>query len=236
MTPRRARRSSASIGCLGCHVLDEKDRSAAGPHRTFGQPLQNIGNKTTYEWIFDWVRDPKHYNPATFMPNLRLTDAQVGDVATFLTGLKQAGGDQAKASPDQAAVDAVLLDYYKAVLPFEEAKAAVAKLDPQAKQQQLGQRVINRYGCYSCHEIKGFETTQPIGTELSEEGSKLVSRLDFAFVEGSAALVQDSPGSGPSCTTRASSTRAGSCSRSTSCACPTSTSATKRSSACSPRS
>ncbi len=55
-------------------------------------------------------------------------------------------------------------------MPFEEAKAAVAKLDPQAKQQQLGQRVINRYGCYSCHEIKGFETTQPIGTELSEEG------------------------------------------------------------------
>src|SRR5205085_3842919 len=38
------------------------------------------------------------------------------------------------------------------------------------------------YGCFSCHEIKGFEKTQPIGTELSEEGSKLVSRLDFAFV------------------------------------------------------
>ena len=173
-----------SIGCLGCHVLDEKDRAAAGPHRTFGQPLQNIGNKTTYEWIFDWVRNPKHYNAETFMPDLRLTDAQVADVATYLTGLKQAGGDQAKASPDQAAVDGVLLDYYKAVMPFEEATAAVAKLDPQAKQQALGQRVINRYGCYSCHLIKGFETTQPIGTELSEEGTKLVSRLDFAFVEG----------------------------------------------------
>ena len=37
---------------------------------------------------------------------------------------------------------------------------------------QLGQRVINRYGCFSCHEIKGFETTQPIGTELSEEGTQ----------------------------------------------------------------
>ena len=56
---------------------DRQDRSAAwavtssarriareaGPHRTFGQPLENIGNKTTYEWIFDWVRDPKHYSP-----------------------------------------------------------------------------------------------------------------------------------------------------------------------------
>ena len=56
----------------------------------------------------------------------------------------------------------------------------------RARQQQqrtgLGQRVINRYGCYSCHEIKGFETTQPIGVDLSEEGSKLVTRLDFAFI------------------------------------------------------
>jgi mono/diheme cytochrome c family protein len=171
-----------SIGCLGCHVLDEKTRLEAGPRRTFGQPLQNVGNKTTYEWIYNWVRDPKHYSPDTYMPNLRLTDTQVADVATFLSGLKQAGGDMAKATPDQKAMDDVLLDYYKANMPFEEAKAAVAKLDPQVKQVTLGQRVISRYGCYSCHQIKGFESTQPIGTELSEEGSKLVSRLDFAFI------------------------------------------------------
>ena len=171
-----------SIGCLGCHVLDEKTRVEAGPHRTFGQPLQNIGNKTSYEWLFDWVRDPKHYNPATYMPDLRLTDAQVADVATFLTTLKQAGGDAAKATPDQAALDQALLDYFRSVMPFEQAKAEVSKLDASAKQLELGRRVIARYGCFSCHEIKGFETTQPIGTELSEAGSKLVSRLDFAFV------------------------------------------------------
>ena len=32
----------------------------------------------------------------------------------------------------------------------------------------------NYYGCYGCHEIPGFEAAQKIGTELSEEGSKLV--------------------------------------------------------------
>ena len=68
------------------------------------------------------------------------------------------------------------------LMPFEEAKAQVAKLDARTKQLQLGQRAINRYGCFSCHDIKGFENTQPIGTELSEAGSKLVTRLDFAFV------------------------------------------------------
>jgi mono/diheme cytochrome c family protein/predicted nucleic acid-binding Zn-ribbon protein len=172
-----------SIGCLGCHVVGEGSRSEIGPRRTFGQPLESIGNKTTYEWIYNWVRDPKHYNPETYMPNLRLTDQQVADVATYLIGLKGPSGDAPKANPDQAAADEVLLGYLKAVMPFEDAKAQMAKWNPEQKQLELGQRAINRYGCFSCHDIKGFEKAQSIGTDLSEEGSKLVSRLDFAFIK-----------------------------------------------------
>ena len=37
----------------------------------------------------------------------------------------------------------------------------------------LGKNVISRYGCYTCHEIKGFETTPSIAPELSEGGGKL---------------------------------------------------------------
>ena len=171
-----------SVGCLGCHVVGEGSRSEAGPQRTFGQPLENIGNKASYEWIFDWVRDPKHYSPATYMPDLRLTDAQVADVATYLSTLKRPGGDAAKASPDQQAADTLLLDYLKAAMPFENAKATMAQWDPRQREIELGQRAINRYGCFSCHDIKGFEKAQSIGTDLSEEGSKLVTRLDFSFV------------------------------------------------------
>src|SRR5204863_7114637 len=76
----------------------------------------------------------------------------------------------------------VLLDYLKAVMPVEDAKAQLAKLNNQQRQVELGQRAISRYGCFSCHDIKGFEKAQSIGTDLSEEGSKLVTRLDFAFI------------------------------------------------------
>jgi mono/diheme cytochrome c family protein len=172
-----------SVGCLGCHVVGEGKRDALSPRRTFGQPLENVGNKTTYEWIYDWVRDPKHYSPDTYMPDLRLTDGQVADVATYLSGLKASGGDAAKATPDQKVVDDTLLDYLKNVMPFEDAKAQLAKWSPQQKQVELGQRAISRYGCFSCHDIKGFEKAQSIGTDLSEEGTKLVTRLDFAFIE-----------------------------------------------------
>lgn len=171
-----------SVGCQGCHVVGEGSRESVGPRRTFGQPLENIGNKTSYEWIYNWVRDPKHYSPATYMPNLRLTDQQVADVATFLTTLKGGKGDAAKATPTAKATDDVLLDYLKNVMPFEGAKAQLAKMSPEQRQIDLGQRAISRYGCFSCHDIKGFENAQSIGTDLSEEGSKLVTRLDFAFI------------------------------------------------------
>jgi mono/diheme cytochrome c family protein len=172
-----------SVGCLGCHVVEEKDRSAAGPRRTFGQPLQAIGSKTSPAWIFNWVRDPRHYSPETYMPDLRLTDREAADVTAYLVSLKGGDGTPAKASADQKVADQVLLDYLKATMPFAEAQAKLASMSADQKQFELGQRVIGRYGCFSCHEIKGFEKTQPIGVELSEEASKLVTRLDFAFVE-----------------------------------------------------
>ena len=172
-----------SVGCLGCHVVEDTDRSAVGPRRTFGQPLQAIGSKTSYAWIYDWVRDPTHYSPETYMPDLRLTDREAADVATYLVSLKGGGGTPAKAAADQAVTDEVLLDYLKSTMPLAEAQAKLASMSAERKQLELGARVIGRYGCFSCHEIKGFETTQAIGVELSEEASKLVTRLDFAFVD-----------------------------------------------------
>src|SRR5207249_6751324 len=133
-----------AIGCQGCHVVGEGKRSEVPVRRTFGQPLENIGSKTTYEWVFNWVRDPKHFSPDTYMPNLRLTDQQADDVATYLMTMKQAGGDGPKASPDAKAAGAVRPDYLKAVMPFQDAKAQLAKLAPEQRQIELGRRVINR--------------------------------------------------------------------------------------------
>ena len=171
-----------SVGCQACHIVGDSSREAAGPRRTFGPPLENLGSKTTYEWIYNWMKDPKHYSPATYMPSMRLTDPQVADVATYLSGLKGGSGDAAKATPDAKTTDAALLDYLKNVMPFEDAVAQLAKMSPEERQTDLGRRAIRQYGCFSCHDIKGFEKAQSIGGDLSEEGSKLVTRLDFAFI------------------------------------------------------
>ena len=49
------------------------------------------------------------------------------------------------------------------------------------KLNYAGEKLIGNYGCYSCHNIAGFEDKKPIGTSLNVEGSKLISKLDFAF-------------------------------------------------------
>ena len=116
------------------------------------------------------------------MPDLRLTDREVSDVASYLETLTGADGDEARASYADADVMEVLTDYLRSVVPTDEAIATVAAMSAEEQQLELGRRAIERYGCYSCHEIKGFEETRPIGIELSEEGSKLIARLDFAFV------------------------------------------------------
>ena len=68
------------------------------------------------------------------MPDLRLTDAQVADVATYLSTLKGPGGDAAKATPDQAAVDAVLLDYFEGGDAVRGgARRTLAKAGPAAR-------------------------------------------------------------------------------------------------------
>ena len=171
-----------SVGCLACHINAGEGRLEAGPQRTFGQPLQNIGGKTTYEWLFDWVRDPKHFSPDTYMPDLRLTDGEVADVAAYLSSLEGPTGVGPGTTYDAALVTETLTDYYRSIVPTEEAIATVAAMSPDEQQLELGRRAIGRYGCYSCHTIAGFEDTQPIGIELSEEGSKLIQRLDFAFL------------------------------------------------------
>ena len=171
-----------SVGCLGCHITGDESREDAGPRRTFGQPLQAIGSKTSYVWLFDWIRNPRHYSEETFMPDLRLNDFEVADVATYLMSLTGDDGMAAGATYQASDVDAVLLDYMRAIVPYEEAQETIAGMSQDERQLELGRRAIGRYGCYSCHQISGFDDVQPIGTELSQEGSKLLPQFDFAFV------------------------------------------------------
>jgi len=88
----------------------------------------------------------------TVMPNLRLSEQDARDVASYLFSL----------SAPQSSDDVSFMD------------------DPKLAEQ--GKAEIKQYGCAGCHEIKGFEEEQRIGKELTTEGATPLERLDFALL------------------------------------------------------
>lgn len=51
------------------------------------------------------------------------------------------------------------------------------------KLMYLGSKMITHYGCYACHNIRGFESATPPGTDLSTWAQKPIGQLDFAFYD-----------------------------------------------------
>jgi mono/diheme cytochrome c family protein len=89
--------------------------------------------------------------------------------------------DRDRPAMDAALRDEIALDYLRERLTIKQAEESLAAMDDRERTLYLGERTIFRSGCFGCHMIPGFEKTMPIGTELSEEGSKLVDRLDFGY-------------------------------------------------------
>ncbi len=118
------------------------------------------------------------------MPNLRLTEPEALDIAEYLSTLKAPAGFGNGELPktDEKVLDSIALYFEMSTKTLFDAKAELAKMDLHAREVYTGKNLIAHYGCYACHAIPGFEDAKPIGTELTEEGSKAVHRLDFGFI------------------------------------------------------
>jgi len=185
-------------GCEACHSIGEGPNMVGGD---FAANLSRVGEKDNYDYLVRWILNPrvrtrpyspyekkdlgpedyaKHDLPFVFdldhsrspndghelvvqqmtvMPSLRLTVDDARDIASFLLTQKH---------PDATYEPADFMD------------------DPKLKVQ--GKALIQHYGCAGCHEISGFEDEGRIGTELTNEGSKPIERLDFALYTEDAKL------------------------------------------------
>src|SRR5260370_25165049 len=77
--------------------------------------------------------------------------------------------------------EAANLTAYRMTLKSDERYPEPAAADERLATQ--GKELIAKYGCFGCHNIKGFENAQKIGTELTEHGRKAVELLDFGDVQ-----------------------------------------------------
>ncbi len=141
-----------SVGCLACHAIGDetKVRALRGTSYDIAPELTRVGSKVTPDWIYDWVRNPRHYNPTTKMPNLRLTDAEARDVTAYLSSMKDSR------VPEEKTLDL----------------ASAATI-------QRGEGLIKEYGCSGCHVIPGMEKESRVSVSLSNFGRKRVEEMDF---------------------------------------------------------
>jgi len=79
-------------------------------------------------------------------------------------------------------LDEITMEGLMAFQTTAQAEEQLAGMTTDEKLHYTGKRMIGRYGCFACHNIKGFEDAKRIGTELSEWGSKPIHQLDFALL------------------------------------------------------
>ncbi len=166
------------IGCLGCHSVGEDKVSDFAPN------LSQIGSKVNVPWLVDWLKNPKHYNPETSMPSLRLTDQEALDVAAFLVTLKNEPFEElAEPELNQDALEEMVREDLREGLTDKQVNEKLASMSQDEKVVYLGEKLTNFYGCYACHDISGFEDATRIGVELTHESSKPMEQFDFGFVD-----------------------------------------------------
>jgi mono/diheme cytochrome c family protein/predicted nucleic acid-binding Zn-ribbon protein len=152
----RGRELVESVGCYGCHAVTDDDpvRTVRGSAtRAVAPTLAGIADKTHYEWLYNWVKDPARLWHDTSMPSLRLSSQEAADVATYLMTLSRG---QRYETPELFRNESLL-----------------------AERAEQGRQLIAEYGCFGCHDIGGFENAQRIGAELTDFGRKAKDLLDF---------------------------------------------------------
>ncbi len=171
-----------TIGCVGCHMVEGIDDKWNAVNSKKGTYLTNLGSKVDPDWLVSWLKQPSHYQPDTIMPSFRLTDKEANDIASYLLSFKNEKFDSLKFPElDKKIRDEILVtDYFSAFETIAAAKKKLEVLSDEERTMELGRRSINKYGCYSCHNINGFEGDLPqIGPELTKEGSKPVEQFGF---------------------------------------------------------
>jgi cytochrome c1 len=124
-----------NVGCKACHVVEPEDRERRTNHLPYdiGPDLSTVAMKVSEEWLFDWIKNPKHYFETTRMPNLRLSDQEAADIAAYLMEYKQGKS-----------------------LPANYAKPTPELSDPQLIAE--GRATVRNFGCHAAISSRAWKT------------------------------------------------------------------------------
>ena len=200
-----------AIGCMGCHKIDETPSNYKPKTHEYefylsehgydddestnynilnqqGPNLVGLGSKVSAEWLYNWIKNPKNYWEKTRMPNLRLTDQEAKDITAYLISFKNNEFDNQSIpllneSSFQSDLEDIAFSWLNKSFNYADAEEAFISMKQNNKiTDYVADKSIRYYGCYSCHNIEGYEDAKPIGAELSIVGSKPINKFDFGHI------------------------------------------------------
>jgi mono/diheme cytochrome c family protein len=167
-TPRLAkgREVLSDLNCVGCHKLQGIVRQDM-----LGPDLTNVGNKTSLEWIFKWLKEPRTLTDNTGnvlangyeseeeprMPRFRLNDADIRDLSYFLSAQKS-----------------------QPIEPYKFDARVVAAWEKKTEIEDQGQISFKEMFCSTCHSLAVVRAgeTQLIGGDIGPELTKVASKIN----------------------------------------------------------
>ena len=177
-----------NLGCKGCHVIEPEpfveENNSYNLLNKQGSNLIGLGSKTTPEWLFKWLKNPKDYWKDTKMPDLRLSDSEAKDITAYLMSMTNDEFDNdSDISIDPEEIHTITERWLNKSFTYETVQEKLNNMNLEDKIDYVAQKSIGYYGCSGCHLIEGFESAKPIGAELTYEGSKDVHKLDFGYID-----------------------------------------------------
>lgn len=134
--------------CASCHAIQNTAGLLVGGN--VGPELTRAGTKLKPDWLRQWVRNPKIYDPKTTMPHYRFDDKQLSLIAGFLEN---------KTDSD-----------FLANVHLESAT-------PQ--QIAHGRLLVTEMGCATCHDINGIHHPDNFAPDLTNVGSRPLAKIVF---------------------------------------------------------
>ena len=117
------------------------------------------------------------------MPDMRLSHDEAADITAYLLTLKNEEFTKLPSSYyDEQEMSNIARGWLVKAFAEEEAMQKLNNMSQSEVTHYVGTKSINYYGCYTCHNIEGFENAKPIGAELTYEGSKPLNTLDFGHI------------------------------------------------------
>ncbi len=130
--------------CISCHSVD-------GVGGTIAPDLGKVAAKVRLDWLFDWIKNPRAYQPNTKMPRYRFNDREILLIITYLSSLAEVETDDDQETPSFSP---------------DEVKR--------------GEKLVIEYGCLGCHDPVGQEAAGgKVGADLTFFGDKPIENFDF---------------------------------------------------------